>query len=97
VSTPPFIEFIEFFDVQGIRTAKLVCKDLPAGFGCRITREETVGLNGETFVGYVRKTKANGKGSIRYVLHGTLESAYEAAVAWARRKVAEARREARVS
>ena len=97
MNTPPFVEFIEFFDAKGVCTAKLVCKALPAGYGCRITREETVGLNGETFVGYVRKTKACGKGSIRYVLHGTLESAYEAAVAWARRKVAETRREARVS
>jgi hypothetical protein len=81
---PPFVEFIERFDASGVASAVLVCKQLPAGHSCRIRREEGF---------YVRRTRANGKGSIRYTPHLTLEDAFQDARKWALRKVAEARRE----
>jgi hypothetical protein len=83
--TPPFVELIERFDASGVASAVVVCKQLPAGHSCRIRRE------GEY---YVRRTKANGKGSIRYTVHLTVEDAFREGRQWVLRKVAEARREA---
>jgi len=58
-----------------------------AGFYCRIRPSV-----GEVKGGYNRKTKANGTGSIRYDWHPTYNTAVEAGVKWARRKVLELRR-----
>ena len=92
-TSTPFIEFIEWFDAVDVKSAALVCRELPSGYGCTITREQTFDLNGDPH-GYVfvRKTKSHGKGSIRYCPHGSLEKAYAAARVWAERKVAEASR-----
>lgn len=76
-----FIEFIERFDRRGIASVSVVCRDLPAGYSCRIYRDQ----NGR----YVRRTRAFGNGSIRRCLHVTLDSALKAGEAWVRRKVAE--------
>lgn len=82
---PPFVEFIERFDAKGVCSATLVCKALPAGHSCRIRRDGDI---------YIRRTKANGKGSIRYTVHIDLDAAFREGRQWALRKVAEARREA---
>ena len=80
----PFIDFDCIFTAKGPRYS-LCCAELPVGFYCRIYPAE----DGH---GWVRKTKANGNGSIRYEWNKTEDDAFEAARKWAYRKVAEARR-----
>jgi hypothetical protein len=83
VSLRPFAEFSETSDRDGVAVSVLECPELPAGYYCVIRK------NGR---GFQRKTRADGNGSIRYHSHPTLEDARAAAVKWARRKVAEAKR-----
>jgi hypothetical protein len=76
----PFVELIERFDGKGVASVVVVCRELPAGYYCRISRSGA---------GYERKTKCGSKPSIRYALHGSLEAACEVGVQWVYRKVRE--------
>lgn len=71
------VEIIEWFDSTDVCTAKVLA-DLPAGYYCRITRNEKCGWD--------VKTKNGCKPSIRYYFYKNLEDAYAFGVRWADRQ-----------
>ena len=82
------MEFIETYKNDGNIVARLVSPDLPTAtdgrsFLCTIT----VDSNGATV-----RTRANGNGSIRCRWFRSYTDAQEAAIKWAKRKIAEQRR-----
>ena len=83
------IEFIEYFHADGSMSARLLCSDLPKGEDARdysYTIKCAKDSRCET------KSRSAGNGSVRYGFSQSYEAAQESAIAWARRKIAEARR-----
>ena len=79
------IDFFETALPHGHMSVRLRATDLPAGMYYHIK----VQPDGKA----TAKSRAHGNGSVRYYHHATYDEALDHATAWARRKIAEAKRE----
>lgn len=85
------IEFSEVFHSDGAISARLVCADLPKGADAR---DYTYRIYRNPAGWCETTSRSFGKGSIRYGRAQSYEAAQQAAIKWAERKIAEARRAA---